>query len=323
MADRRLAKYGVEYVLSFELYEVDGVDLRVDAADAGSDCTIRKDQGADATATNDFVDEGMSYSLTVSATEMEAKEVTVHIIDSATKVWLDKVIVIETYGHASALHAMDFDDSVRGGLTALPNAAAGSAGGLPDDTDSNGAVRVVDGTGAREINTNSGAIALVDLVTTTTTNSDMVAEAPTASAVVNEWETQSQADPTGFHVNVLEVGGTSQTANDNGLDINTLITQIGTGGDGLTALNDVSTAEVLTQVNAALDTAISELSAATQPTATPTLRTGLMLLYMALRNRIDIDTGTATKEVFNDAGSLVTSKALTDLSGVYSEAQMT
>lgn len=41
--------------------------------------------------------------------------------------------------------------------------------------------------------------------------------------VVNEWETQSQADPTGFHVNVMEVGGTPQTANDNGADINAIL----------------------------------------------------------------------------------------------------
>lgn len=30
---------------------------------------------------------------------------------------------------------------------------------------------------------------------------------PTAAAVVNEWESQSQSDPTGFHVNVLEIEG--------------------------------------------------------------------------------------------------------------------
>lgn len=45
-----------------------------------------------------------------------------------------------------------------------------------------------------------------------------------AADVVNEWETQSQADPTGFHVNVLEVNGTAQTANDNGADINAILT---------------------------------------------------------------------------------------------------
>lgn len=45
----------------------------------------------------------------------------------------------------------------------------------------------------------------------------------TAANVVDEWETQSQADPTGFHVNVLEIGGTAQTANDNGADINAIL----------------------------------------------------------------------------------------------------
>jgi len=45
-----------------------------------------------------------------------------------------------------------------------------------------------------------------------------------AASIVNEWETQSQADPTGFHVNVMEVNGTPQTANDNGADINAILT---------------------------------------------------------------------------------------------------
>ena len=33
----------------------------------------------------------------------------------------------------------------------------------------------------------------------------------TAAGIVNEWETQSQADPTGFHVNVLEIEGSDAT----------------------------------------------------------------------------------------------------------------
>ena len=45
---------------------------------------------------------------------------------------------------------------------------------------------------------------------------------PTATEIIDEWETQSQADPTGFHVNVKEVNGTPQTANDNGADINAI-----------------------------------------------------------------------------------------------------
>jgi len=38
-------------------------------------------------------------------------------------------------------------------------------------------------------------------------------------------------------VNTVQVSGTAQTGNDNGADINTLITQVGTAGDGLTNIN--------------------------------------------------------------------------------------
>lgn len=72
----------------------------------------------------------------------------------------------------------------------------------------------------------AGTNNVIPLVTVTTTNTDMVTEPPTAAAIVDEWETQSQADPTGFHVNLLEIGGQSQTANDNGADINTILSRI-------------------------------------------------------------------------------------------------
>jgi len=107
-----LRKYGVEAKIPFVLYEVDGVDLRVDAADGGSDCTVMKDEGAEATCTNDFVDEGNGYSITLTATEMQAARIVVYIIDSATKVWLDDALIIETYGHASAQHALDLDTAL-------------------------------------------------------------------------------------------------------------------------------------------------------------------------------------------------------------------
>lgn len=127
-----LRKYGEQAVVDFHLYEVDGVDFRVDAAHAAGDTTIMKDEGAEANTTNGFVDEGNGYSITLTATEMQAARIKIYVIDqTATKVWLDTAIVIETYGHASAQHAIDLDDSVRAGLTALPNAAADAAGGLP------------------------------------------------------------------------------------------------------------------------------------------------------------------------------------------------
>jgi len=104
-----LRKYGVETTVNFVLFEVDGVNLRVDAVDAGADCSIMKDEGAEATCTNDFVDEGNGYSLLLSATEMETARIVVYVIDTATKVWLDTALVIETYGHASAMHGFDLD----------------------------------------------------------------------------------------------------------------------------------------------------------------------------------------------------------------------
>ncbi len=53
--------------------------------------------------------------------------------------------------------------------------------------------------------------------------------ADAAAKIVDAWEAQSQADPTGFHVNVLEVAGTAQTANDNGADINSLVATLSAG----------------------------------------------------------------------------------------------
>lgn len=104
-----LRKYGAAATINFDLYEVDGVDLRVDAAHASGDTKIMKDEGAEANTSNAFTDEGQGYSIVLTATEMQAARVAIYIVDSATKVWLDKVIEIETYGNASAQHAFDFD----------------------------------------------------------------------------------------------------------------------------------------------------------------------------------------------------------------------
>ena len=129
-----LRKYGVETTIPFEIYEVDGVDLRTDWTPAAADCQVSKDEGTSTQCTNTAAaiatSSGM-YKIVLTATEMTAARINLRVVDAATKVFLDKVIIIETYGHASAMHAMDFNDAVRGGLTALPNAAADGVGGLP------------------------------------------------------------------------------------------------------------------------------------------------------------------------------------------------
>ncbi len=95
-----------------------------------------------------------------------------------------------------------------------------------------------------------------------------------------------------------------------------LVTEINSVQTDIAALENIAAADVLTQVNAALDTAISELGVAA-PTATPTLRTGLMLLYMALRNKA---TQTATdRTISNNAGTTICTSATTDSAGTYTQ----
>ena len=65
----------------------------------------------------------------------------------------------------------------------IRNAITGGAYDL--DTDANGRIRIVDGVGAGEINTNAGAIALVDLVTTLTTYTGNTPQTGDSYAIVN------------------------------------------------------------------------------------------------------------------------------------------
>ena len=78
-------------------------------------------------------------------------------------------------------------------------------------------------------------------ITATAINADAITEAKIAdnaiagehlnatacTKIIDDFETQSQADPTGFHVNVKEVNGTGQTANDNSADINDILADTG------------------------------------------------------------------------------------------------
>lgn len=71
-----------------------------------------------------------------------------------------------------------------------------------------------------------------------------------------------------------------------------------------------------------LATAIPELGVAA-PTATPTVKTGLMLMYMALRNKLVVQTsGTDAIEIYNDAGTKIAAKTITDDGSDYTEAEM-
>jgi len=101
-------------------------------------------------------------------------------------------------------------------------------------------------------------------------------------------------------------------------DIRTAIGLVSANLD--TQLATLSTpAQVLTQVNAALDTAIAELGIGT-PATTPTLRTGLMLLYMASLNNSE-DTQTLRK-IRNAAGTVIAQATMTSSSSGVAQGKL-
>jgi len=182
------------------------------------------------------------------------------------------------------IQLVDFDpeDGVRLGLTALPNAAADAAGGLPIS--------------------DLGGLELDDIPITSEFNARTILAADYFDPAVDNIA-GSVGSVTGA------VGSVAGNVDGN---------VTGSVGSNL----ELGPSEVLAQVNAALDTVISELSVAA-PSATPTLRTGLMLLYMALRNRTDVFTsGTDALRIYNNAGTIIATKLLTDDGSDYSEAEM-
>lgn len=92
-----LRNYGEAATVNFALYDILGANLKVDATDGGLDCKILKDEGPEAACTNDFVDEGSTYSITLTSTEMTAKRIIVCIVDADTPdVYLPKCFKILT-----------------------------------------------------------------------------------------------------------------------------------------------------------------------------------------------------------------------------------
>lgn len=98
---------------------------------AAGDVKISKDGGAEANIGTLPTFSNGAWEFQLTGAELTAKTVHIKIVDSATKAVEDQFIVIETFGHASAMYPPNLQDSVRLGLTALPNAAADAAGGLP------------------------------------------------------------------------------------------------------------------------------------------------------------------------------------------------
>jgi hypothetical protein len=108
-----LRKYGAEATIYFPLVDAGAVDFEATPVSfAAGDTQVSKDGGAFANTSNNPAHEGNGiYSLVLTSTEMEAAVVVVTVVDSATKAWEDQAIIIDTYGNASAQHAIDLDST--------------------------------------------------------------------------------------------------------------------------------------------------------------------------------------------------------------------
>lgn len=100
-----LRKYGEATTIPFGLFEIDGVDKKIDAVWVLGDVKLRKDTGAEANVTVGFADRGQGYTQPLAAADMEFATAELSIVDQGTKTWLDpEPIIIETYGHVDSQH---------------------------------------------------------------------------------------------------------------------------------------------------------------------------------------------------------------------------
>jgi len=266
-----LRKYGVSTTIDFRLFEVDGIDFRVDAVHASGDSAIMKNEGAEANTTNSFTDEGNGYSIVLTATEMQAARIVLYFIDqTGTKVWLDTSITIETYGNASAEHAFDLD------AASVPQTADHTAGIADIPTVAEFNARTI--LAAAYFDPANDDVAVVTLVATTTANTDMRG--------TNSAATEAKQDiidtnvdtllarligtiASGTHnpATVAQLGALTDWLNGGRLDLILDIIAADTTTDipGLiAALNDLSAS----QVNAQVDIALSDYDGPTRAEAT-------------------------------------------------------
>ena len=94
-----LAKYGIQQTFYFPLIDAGALDLAVSAdyTPAAVDARMMKDGGTWAQCSNTIADETEGWSLTLTATEMQATRIVVNIIDAATKAVEDQCLVITTH----------------------------------------------------------------------------------------------------------------------------------------------------------------------------------------------------------------------------------
>jgi hypothetical protein len=356
-----LRKYGVATHIYIPIVKRAVVDFAVSAdwTPAAGDVKISKDGGAAANVTNlpTAITMGNTamWDFSMTATEMQAAKIMVTVADSATKAVEDQMFIIGTYGNASAEHAVDLDDSVRAGLTALPNAAAEAAGGL-----------YTRGSGAGQINQNANG--QIDSRTVTMAN-DVVTAAAVANAAIDAatfaagaidaaaiaadaigssefaqaaadkvWASaaRSLTDKAGFALAAAEytalvnlmwdeltsegrtAGSFGQLLKDN---LNAAVSSRAIPGDAMDLV--VNAVDALALASDAVDEiwnrTLTELAQA-QPAATPSAANALMLLYMMARNASK--STSSERRVLNDAGTVIIKAPMSDDGTTFDQGKM-
>ena len=115
----RLAKYGEAFTFRAPIPKAGSTDLAASAdwTPAAGDVKVSKDGGNVANITSLPTAVGGTGSVTwnwiLSATEMQAAQIIIQVVDSATKAVEDQFFEIHTYGNASAQHAFDLDTATQ------------------------------------------------------------------------------------------------------------------------------------------------------------------------------------------------------------------
>ena len=113
-----LRKYGVAATLQgVPLITRAAIDLKANPTLAAGDVKVSKDGGSWnnlTTLPSASPASGSALKVDTSAAEMQAKVIVIQLVDQTSpKEWEDQVIIIETFGHASALHPFDLDTATQ------------------------------------------------------------------------------------------------------------------------------------------------------------------------------------------------------------------
>lgn len=222
-----LSKYGAARHIYVPMIKRGVVDfaLSADWTPAAGDVKISKDGGAAANVTNlpaaITMGNTAMWDFSITATEMQAAQIHVTVADSSTKAVEDTMFIVETYGNASAQHAVDLSDSVRAGLTSLPNATAGASSGLHINGSNSG-------TTTYAAMTITGALTVSDGIAVTRSTSNSSAITATGNGTGSGIVATSGSGATGDGMKAV-----AASTNGNGLTL----TKTGTGSD----LNAAST----------------------------------------------------------------------------------